>query len=602
MTAGADALDADRSELAAFARAVLVYADDGTYVSLRTFGHNAGDPPIDVRAVQLNGDRLAELIEAVFRQASRAARHPQPTVFCPPICTLTNAARAREEDLANGLALSVEIDANAKAGLARLRGVIGPPTVVVASGGSWTDPASGETQPKLHGHWRLSEATRDPEEHSKLKRARRLATALVGGDATNIPAVHPIRWPGSVHRKGEPKLCCTVEFSEDAEIDLAEALEALEVAAVAHGIGLADTAHSSGNGEHRETAALIAEIMSGRAYVAPLTALSARYAGGGMTKAKIAETLEGLMQAVPLEARDGGQPRRWRSRYAGIGRMAASAVRKFGPKPEQADKPGADPRPEETPPEPPPQRPLVRLRGGGLAEHAAAAQKALAAEAARAPMTGVYVRGSLLVRPVRLQSVLESGGIRRAAGALQLLAADGDYLRLELTRIMHLQKFNTRTEEWRDVDAPEALARSVLAAVPWPAMPPLTGIIEAPTLRLDGTLLDRPGYDQATGLLFDPGDTRFEPIAARPTRQEALAALATLHEVLEGFPFAKDKGEGSATAARSVAISAMITATCRREPWSARWIRSASGRKSARSTSTCTRSCPPAVASSWRRR
>ena len=130
-----------------------------------------------------------------------------------------------------------------------------------------------------------------------------------------------------------------------------------------------------------------------------------------MTKAKIVETLEGLMQAVPLAARDGGQPRRWQSRYDGIGRMAASAVRKFGPKPEQTDKQGADRHREEKPPEPPQQRPLVRLRGSGLAEHTADAAKALASEAARAPMTGVYVRGSLLVRPVRLQSVLESGGM-----------------------------------------------------------------------------------------------------------------------------------------------------------------------------------------------
>ena len=49
---------------------------------------------------------------------------------------------------------------------------------------------------------------------------------------------------------------------------------------------------------------------------------------------------------------------------------------------------------------------LIRLRGGGLAEHTADATKALAGETARAPMTGVYARGSLLVRPVRLRDVL----------------------------------------------------------------------------------------------------------------------------------------------------------------------------------------------------
>ena len=134
---------------------------------------------------------------------------------------------------------------------------------------------------------------------------------------------------------------------------------------------------------------------------------------------------------------------------------------------------------------------------------------------------------------------------------------DADYLRLELTRLVHLQKYDKRSEAWLDVDAPEALAQSVLAAVPWPALPKLVGIVEAPTLRPDGTLLDQAGYDDATGLLFDPGRVIFPPIAARPSREDADAALATLLDVLAGFPFADD-------ASRSVAVSAQITGLVRR--------------------------------------
>ena len=85
-----------------------------------------------------------------------------------------------------------------------------------------------------------------------------------------------------------------------------------------------------------------------------------------------------------------------------------------------------------------------------------------------------------------------------------------------------------------------------------------SGIIEAPTLRRDGTLLDRPGYDQATGLLFDPGGTLFAPIPARPTREDAEAALATLREVLRGLPLRRRRPS------RSVAISALITGLVRR--------------------------------------
>ena len=52
-----------------------------------------------------------------------------------------------------------------------------------------------------------------------------LATKLVGGDGTNMSIVHPIRWPGSWHRKGTPRLAKIVAFSDDNEIDLVEAVE-----------------------------------------------------------------------------------------------------------------------------------------------------------------------------------------------------------------------------------------------------------------------------------------------------------------------------------------------------------------------------------------
>jgi hypothetical protein len=163
----------------------------------------------------------------------------------------------------------------------------------------------------------------------------------------------------------------------------------------------------------------------------------------------------------------------------------------------------------------------------------------------------------MLVRPVRLRDGRDAGGIHRAAGSLVLLPADDDFLRLELTRLVHLQRFDKRSEDWVDVDAPAGLARSLLAAVPWQALPALTGIVETPTLRSDGTLLGRPGYDEQTGLLFDPGATVFPPIPLRPTRAQAEAARDLLLGILEGFPFADQ-------ASRSVAVAAFITCLVRR--------------------------------------
>ena len=58
-------------------------------------------------------------------------------------------------------------------------------------------------------------------------RRAKLATKLVGGDDTNMSIVHPIRWPGSWHRKGTPRLAKIVASSDDNEIDLNEAVERL---------------------------------------------------------------------------------------------------------------------------------------------------------------------------------------------------------------------------------------------------------------------------------------------------------------------------------------------------------------------------------------
>ena len=55
------------------------------------------------------------------------------------------------------LVLSVELDADAERGRKRLEFLIGQATVVVASGGTYADPKTGATKPKLHVHWRLSE-------------------------------------------------------------------------------------------------------------------------------------------------------------------------------------------------------------------------------------------------------------------------------------------------------------------------------------------------------------------------------------------------------------------------------------------------------------
>jgi Protein of unknown function (DUF3987)/Primase C terminal 2 (PriCT-2) len=227
-------LDPDREVLAAFCHAMFKNADPKGFVSLRAYRDDGvdGDKAIDIEPIYLGSP---DLDAVVFERARQAARWHIPAVFCPPVATFTSSANAKLENLREGVALSVECDQAATAALRKLTDIIGEPTIVVESGGEWTNPDTGEIEPKLHLHWRLARPSQCADEHKRLREARDLAATLVGGDSTNKSIVHPIRWPGSWHRKATPKLARIVSQA-DREIDLDEALALLREAAGSLGI------------------------------------------------------------------------------------------------------------------------------------------------------------------------------------------------------------------------------------------------------------------------------------------------------------------------------------------------------------------------------
>jgi hypothetical protein len=231
----------DRGEIENFIGALFRYADDGTYVQLRAFfdrddnNKSAQSGPWgNWPVVTLDGGGLEKLIMAATWFAQQCADAPVPVVFAPPVVTLNNATRAKEENIANGLVLSVECDENPLTARAFLEGLLGPATLVIESGGLWVDPETGRVEPRLHLHWRLMEPTRAEKDHQRLKEARRLAQQVVGADGSAVPLCHPLRWPGSWHRKNTPRMARIIALTEN-EIDLADALERLCEAAAARG-------------------------------------------------------------------------------------------------------------------------------------------------------------------------------------------------------------------------------------------------------------------------------------------------------------------------------------------------------------------------------
>jgi hypothetical protein len=68
----------------------------------------------------------------------------------------------------------------------------------------------------------------------------------------------------------------------------------------------------------------------------------------------------------------------------------------------------------------------------------------------------------------------------------------------------------------------------------------LRGVTHTPLPRADGTILDTPGYDEVSGLLYlpDPGLV-VEPVPADPTTRQATVALALLTDTIQEFSFVR---------------------------------------------------------------
>jgi hypothetical protein len=113
------------------------------------------------------------------------------------------------------------------------------------------------------------------------------------------------------------------------------------------------------------------------------------------------------------------------------------------------------------------------------------------------------------------------------------------------------------------VGAPPKLVNRMFSIKQDWVYPKIRGTVETPTLRSDGTILDKPGFDKQSGLYHDPGTMTFPPIEQNPTLVQRKAALAILKEVYSDFPFC-DEEDGIKDLSLSVALAMPLTGIMRR--------------------------------------
>ena len=168
----------------------------------------------------------------------------------------------------------------------------------------------------------------------------------------------------------------------------------------------------------------------------------------------------------------------------------------------------------------------------------------------------LFQRGGTLVHVVRVGGI--KSGIKREEGSPRIVPVELASIRERLSRVAVFVCWKEGKDGLELVrQHPPAFCSAAIAARGnWPGIRYLEAITDCPVLRPDGTILDKPGHDPATGLLFEPS-IAFPSIPEQPTLEDARRAVAELYEVVPDFPF----GE---SAHKATWLAAVLTLLARR--------------------------------------
>jgi hypothetical protein len=198
-------------------------------------------------------------------------------------------------------------------------------------------------------------------------------------------------------------------------------------------------------------------------------------------------------------------------------------------------------------------RPTIILKPGESPQAVDEAEQILLAHA---ETLRIFQRSGEVVRVVTLDKGHRGAGLDRPPGTIQLAPL----------RAIALQEIWDRLIDWRRenvgkngsapvrIDSPGKGAAAYLSRIGSWRLPVLAGLVSAPVVRPDGSVLHRAGYDPQTGLFLAED---WPELQGEPSRDDALAALRVLDEPFWEFPFVSEED-------RSVHRSALLTAIQRR--------------------------------------
>ena len=168
----------------------------------------------------------------------------------------------------------------------------------------------------------------------------------------------------------------------------------------------------------------------------------------------------------------------------------------------------------------------------------------------------IYRRDRGLVRPILMEAMASDETVTITPGLEEF---EKIALRDKVDRLIAFEKFapgrGDAVGRWVAASPPMRAVETLLSRVAEWGFRALVGVIATPTMRRDGTILDRHGYDDSTRM-FLLNTVKLPPMPENPTRQDALQALELLKELLTDFPFCSE-------ASRAVALSMLLTPVVR---------------------------------------
>jgi hypothetical protein len=136
-------------------------------------------------------------------------------------------------------------------------------------------------------------------------------------------------------------------------------------------------------------------------------------------------------------------------------------------------------------------------------------------------------------------------GVKRAPGSMTIRSLESGTVRERMSSVARWTRYDGRKDDHVGTLPPEACVSAVMGRGEWGGVRTLVSVATAPQLRPDGTILQTPGYDAQTGILYWPGDNHFPTVAEHPTIDDARGALEALREVVCDFPFARPEHQSA---------------------------------------------------------